>query len=62
MVLNWKANTKYCDVYATDKMGSSSDDWIYYQMVTHSLINYTYTQAIQYYVNYTLCSSPLHTH
>jgi hypothetical protein len=28
----------YCDVYATNKTGSSSDDWIYYQLVTHSLI------------------------
>jgi hypothetical protein len=25
-------------VYATNKTGSSSDDWIYYQMVTHSLL------------------------
>jgi hypothetical protein len=25
-------------VYATDKTGSSSDDWIYYQVVTHSLL------------------------
>jgi hypothetical protein len=22
-------NSLYCDVYATNKMGSSSDDWIY---------------------------------
>jgi hypothetical protein len=29
---------KYCDFYATNKTGSSSDDWIYYQTVTHSLI------------------------
>jgi hypothetical protein len=28
----------YCGVYATNKTGSSSDDWIYYQAVTHSLI------------------------
>jgi hypothetical protein len=28
----------YCDVYATNKTGSSSDDWIYYQVVTPSLI------------------------
>jgi hypothetical protein len=28
----------YCGVYATDKMGSSSDDWLYYQVVTHSLL------------------------
>jgi hypothetical protein len=28
----------YCDMYATNKMGSSSDDWIYSQLVTHSLI------------------------
>jgi hypothetical protein len=34
---------EYCDVYVTNKTGSSSDDWIYYQMVTHSLINYTQT-------------------
>jgi hypothetical protein len=33
----------YCDVYSADKTGSSSDDWIYSQLVTHSLINYTYT-------------------
>jgi hypothetical protein len=39
---------KYCSVYATNKTGSSSDDWIYYQVVTHSLINYTYTMAIQF--------------
>jgi hypothetical protein len=38
----------YCGVYATIKTGSSSDDWIYYQAVTHSLINYTYTMAIQF--------------
>jgi hypothetical protein len=25
-------------MYATNKMGSSSDDWIYSQLVTHSLI------------------------
>jgi hypothetical protein len=42
-----------CDVYATNKTGSSSDDWIYYQMVTHSLINYTYTMAIQFYLSCT---------
>jgi extradiol dioxygenase family protein len=28
---------KYCDVYAT-KTGSSSDDWIYWQLVTHLLL------------------------
>jgi hypothetical protein len=28
----------YCGVYATNKTGSSSDDWIYYQVVTHSLL------------------------
>jgi hypothetical protein len=28
----------YCGVYATNKTGSSSDDWIYFQVVTHSLI------------------------
>jgi hypothetical protein len=47
------SSLKYCDVYATDKTGFSSDDWIYYQMVTHSLINYTYTMAIQFYVSFT---------
>jgi hypothetical protein len=40
-------------VYATNKTGSSSDDWIYYQMVTHALINYTYTQAIQCCLSFT---------
>jgi hypothetical protein len=40
-------------VYATNKTGSSSDDWIYYQMVTHSLINYTYTMAIEFYLSFT---------
>jgi hypothetical protein len=52
----------YCDVVATDKTGSSSDDWIYYQLVTHSLINYTYTQAIQFYVSHlhTLQSTAAH--
>jgi hypothetical protein len=44
---------KYCDVYATNKTGSSSDDWMYYQMVTHSLINYTYTQVIQCCLSFT---------
>jgi hypothetical protein len=39
---------RYCGVYATDKTGSSSDDWIYYHLVTHSLINYTHTMAIQF--------------
>jgi hypothetical protein len=33
-----------------NKAGSSSDDWVYYQMVTQSLINYTYTIAIQFYL------------
>jgi hypothetical protein len=27
----------HCDVYATNKTGYSSDDWIYLQLVTHSL-------------------------
>jgi hypothetical protein len=27
-----------CDMYITIKTGSSSDDWIYYQLVTHSLV------------------------
>jgi hypothetical protein len=30
--------SRYCDMYATNKTGSSSDDCIYYQLVTHSLI------------------------
>jgi hypothetical protein len=38
----------YCDVlvvHATNKMGSSSDDWFYEQLVTHSLlITLTYKQ------------------
>jgi hypothetical protein len=28
----------YCDAYVTNKTGSSLDDWIYYQLVMHSLI------------------------
>jgi hypothetical protein len=32
------AINRYCDVYAINKTGSSSDDWIYSQLVTHSLI------------------------
>jgi hypothetical protein len=48
-----KKTRKYCDVYATNKTGSSSDDWIYYQAVTHSLVNYTYTQAVQFYLSFT---------
>jgi hypothetical protein len=28
----------YCGVFATNMTGSSSDDWIYYQVVTHSLL------------------------
>jgi hypothetical protein len=44
---------KYCGVSATNKTGSSSDDWIYYQAVRHSLINYTYTMAIQLYLSFT---------
>jgi hypothetical protein len=44
---------RYCDVFATNKTGSSSDDCIYSQLVTHSLINYTYAQAIQCYVSFT---------
>jgi hypothetical protein len=43
----------YCGVYATNKTGSRSDDWIYYQAVTHSLINYTYTMVIQLYLSFT---------
>jgi hypothetical protein len=43
----------YYDVYATNKTGCSSDDWIYYHMVTHSLINYTYTQAMQCCLSFT---------
>jgi hypothetical protein len=27
-----------CDLYVTDKTGTSSDDWIYYQLITHSLV------------------------
>jgi hypothetical protein len=38
----------YCGVYATNKTGSRSDDWIYYQAVTHSLVNYTYTMAVHF--------------
>jgi hypothetical protein len=29
---------QYCDVYATNKTGSSSDDEDYYQVVKHSLV------------------------
>jgi hypothetical protein len=36
----------YCDVYVTSKTGSSSDDWIYYLLVTHSLL-ITLIHAIQ---------------
>jgi hypothetical protein len=28
----------YCDVLVTNKTGSSLDDWIYYQLVTYSLV------------------------
>jgi hypothetical protein len=28
----------YCDVYATNKTGSSSEDWIYYRVVIHLLL------------------------
>jgi hypothetical protein len=28
----------YCDIYVANKTGSSSDDWIYYQLVTHSVV------------------------
>jgi hypothetical protein len=48
-----KIPLSYCGVYATNKTGSSSDDWIYYQAVTHSLINCTYTQSIQCCLSYT---------
>jgi hypothetical protein len=54
--LCWEAPTtwkEYCGVYATNKTGSMSDDWIYYQVVTHSLVNYTYTQSIQCCLSYT---------
>jgi hypothetical protein len=51
----------YCGVYATNKTGSSSDDWIYQQLVTHSLINYTYTMAIQFISHlHTLQSAAAH--
>jgi hypothetical protein len=52
----------YCDVYATNKMDSSLDDWIYYQLVTHSLIITLNTDNTALSLIYTLCSSPLHTH
>jgi hypothetical protein len=31
----------YCDLYGTDETVSSSDDWFYYQVVTH----------LQYYIS-----------
>jgi extradiol dioxygenase family protein len=37
-LISYPARRIYCDVYATNKTGSSSDDWIYYQVVTHSLL------------------------
>jgi hypothetical protein len=39
-------------MYATNKTGSSSDDWIYYQLVTHFVV-ITLTQAIQCYISFT---------
>jgi hypothetical protein len=51
----------YCDVYATNKTGSSSDDWIYYQFLTHSLvITLASNKALSLF--YTSYSSSLHTH
>jgi hypothetical protein len=54
--------TLHIDVYATNKTGSSSDDWIYDQLVAHSFINYTYTMAVQFYVSHlhTLQSTAAH--
>jgi hypothetical protein len=43
----------YCDVHVTNKTGSSSNDWIYYQLVTHSLV-------ITF--KYSLCSVISHLH
>jgi hypothetical protein len=52
----------YCDVYATNKTGSSSDDWIYYQMVTHSLLITLIHRQYSLSLVYTLYRPPLHTH
>jgi hypothetical protein len=39
-------------VYVTDKTGSSSDDWIYYQLV-YTLLVITLIQAVQCYLSFT---------
>jgi hypothetical protein len=40
-------------VNVTNKTGSSSDDWIYYQLSYTLTLNYTYTQAIQRCLRFT---------
>jgi hypothetical protein len=40
----------YCSVYATNKTGSSSDDWIYYQVATHSLL-ITLTHSLHSFIS-----------
>jgi hypothetical protein len=34
-------------VHATNKTGSSSDDWVYWQLGYTLILNYTYIQAIE---------------
>jgi hypothetical protein len=46
----------------TNKTGSSSDDWIYYQAVTHSLIITLIQHNTALSLVYTVYSPPLHTH
>jgi hypothetical protein len=44
---------KHCDVYITNKTGSSSVDWIYYQFGYTLTHNCTYTLSIQCYLSFT---------
>jgi hypothetical protein len=53
----WSVKPSYCDVYATNKTGSSSDDWIYYQLFTHALRSHTDNTALS--LLYTIYSSLL---
>jgi hypothetical protein len=53
---------KYCGVYATNKTGSSSNDWIYSQLVTHSIVITLIQWQYSLSLICTLYSPQLHTH
>jgi hypothetical protein len=49
-------------VRVTNKTGSSTDDWIYWQLGYTLTLNYTYTGNAALSLIYTIYRAPLHTH